>query len=77
MNQRAIHGFTQTSGEIYPASAAQAPMRLPQRLDFAIELSQEGWTWFSTGPLCDPEFAQATLHMSGSANIKRFVTNHL
>jgi hypothetical protein len=67
MNQRVIPEFTRTSGDIYPASAAQAPMRLPQRRDFAIELSQEGWTWFSTGALCGPEFAQATLHMSDSA----------
>jgi hypothetical protein len=65
MNQRVIPGFTRTSGDIYPASAA--PMRLPQRRDSAIKLSQEGWTWFSTGALCDSEFAQATLHMSGSA----------
>jgi len=54
MNQRVIPGFTRTSGDIYPSFAAQVPMRLSQCHDFAIELSQEGWTWFSTGAFYDP-----------------------
>ncbi len=61
--QRVIPGFTQISGGIYPASAVQVPMKLPQLRDSAIKLSQEGWTWFSTGALCDPKFVRATLHM--------------
>jgi hypothetical protein len=63
MNQRIMPEFTRISEDIYPAFAAQVPMKLPQCHDSAIELSQEGWTWFSTGALCDPKFVRATLHM--------------
>jgi hypothetical protein len=40
MNQVIIPGFTQKSGDIYPAFATQAPMKLPQVRDSPIELSQ-------------------------------------
>ncbi len=67
MIQRTIPGFTRSSEDIYPAFVARAPMRLAQCHDSAIELSHEGWTWFSTGALFDPKFAQVTLHMSNLA----------
>jgi hypothetical protein len=63
MNQVIILGFTRTSGDVDPASVAQAPMRLPQHRDSAIRSSQEGWSWSSTATLCSPTFGWTTLHM--------------
>jgi hypothetical protein len=68
MNQVIILGFTRTSGDVDPASVAQAPMRLPQHRD-------------GLGPQL---LLFAVQHLDGQLfickiwlNIKRLVVNHM
>jgi hypothetical protein len=56
MNQRIIPGFTQAIGGIYPTSAVQVPMKVPQFRDSAIKLSRVGLPWSSTVVPCDLKF---------------------
>jgi len=65
--QRVIPGFTQISGGIYPASAVQVPMKLPQLRDSSIKLLQAELSLSSIVVPCDPKFVRATPHMSSSA----------
>jgi hypothetical protein len=67
MNPMFLPKFSQIGRDISLTSAVQAPMRLPQLHDSAIELSQVGWFWFSTVALCDPTLAQVSPRMSSLA----------